>query len=277
MKSGLEKFIADNSKELDNRTPDHAILGRILQQMEVKPAAQPRKGIVISFRTLQWAAAAIVLIICGVALYIKHQPANVQVASSHPEIRKTITRTPSDTTETLNAQQVAKTNLPERKNRDAVDRDIAQQKSALLAKFNNNNNNNNTESRKVVMLTSLRDMDSPARRINAVTQAGEFKMAGNDVTAALLHTLNNDPNTNVRLAALDGLARFYRETYVRKQLIVALKTQQNPTVQIALIELLTRMKEAAVLAELDKIVASDSTMTAVKESAYSGIFKLRRS
>jgi len=155
---------------------------------------------------------------------------------------------------------------------EKVDRDIAQQKSTLLTKYNNN-----TQTRKLVMLASLRDMDSPARRITAVSQSSEYKMAGRDIVSALLGTLNNDPNTNVRLAALDGLARFYHEAYIRKQLIASLKAQKNPTVQIALIELLTRMKETAVLTELDKIVSSDTTINAVKDCAYSGMFKLRKS
>jgi hypothetical protein len=272
MKSGLEKFIADNSGELDNKTPDPAVLGRIMQQMKAVPEVKESKGILIPFRTLRWAAAAVVILACGIALYMRQQHADVQVATiNHP--KKTITRLYPDTKADSQQTQTAATALPDTKNRDEVDREITQRKNALIVRFESDNK----ASRKLVMLTSLKDMDSPAKRITALAQASDFKMAGRDVTTALLNTLNNDPNTNVRLAALDGLARFYRETYIRKQLIGSLKTQQNPTVQIALIELLTRMKEAAVLAELDKIVASDSTMTAVKDCAYSGIFKLRKS
>ncbi|RKR85210.1 HEAT repeat protein [Mucilaginibacter gracilis] len=273
MKSGLEKFIEDNSGEMDIKTPNPEVLARILQQMKVKPEAKQRNGILISFSTLRWAAAALVLLACGITLYLAQNHGGQQVASTSLVTKKTITLLHSDTTTDAQPKQTAATDLPDTRNRDEVDRQIAQRKSALLAKFSSDN----TASRKLIMLAGLKDMDSPAKRITAVAQAGGFKMVGRDIITALLHTLNNDPNTNVRLAALDGLARFYRETYIRKQLIVALKTQQNPTVQIALIELLTRMKEAAVLAELDKIVASDSTMTAVKDCAYSGIFKLRKS
>jgi hypothetical protein len=272
MKSGLEKFIADNSEDLDNKTPDPAVLGRILQQMQASPEVEVKqpKGILIPLRTLQWAAAAIVILACGIVFYTIRQHPDEQVATN-PLPKKTITRLYTDTADSHVAQTAA-TPLPATKNRDAVDREIAQRKNALLARFTSNNQ----ASQKLMMLASLKDMDSPAKRITAVAQAGDFKMVGHDITTALLNTLNNDPNTNVRLAALDGLARFYRETYIRKQLIASLKTQQNPTLQIALIELLTRMKEAAVLAELDKIVANDSTMTAVKDCAYSGIFKLRK-
>jgi len=273
MKSKLEKFIADNSAELDNKMPDPAVLGRILGQMQVTPEVKQRKGIVISFNALRWAAAAVVILACGIALYVRQQRPDVQIATNALPAKKIITRIHHDTIASLHEEQTVAATLPDTKNRDEVDREIAQHKNVLLAKLSSDN----MASRKLVMLTSLKDMDSPAKRITAVAQAGNFKMVGQDVTTALLQTLNNDPNTNVRLAALDGLARFYRETYIRKQLISSLKTQQNPSVQIALIELLTRMKEAAVLAELDKIVASDTTMRAVKDCAYSGIFKLRKS
>jgi len=272
MKSELEKFIANNAADMDRRIPDPMVLNRILQQMEVKTATRQPAGIVIPFRILRWAAAALVLVACGIVIYsLQFSKKQADIAIYKPAT-KTATSLPNEIMAKPNTEQPDTAIAATGKSLDEVDRDIAGRKKALLAQFNTNN-----QSRKLVMLTSLQDMDSPARRINAVSQSVEFKMAGRDIVTALLSTLNNDPNTNVRLAALDGLARFYRETYIRKQLIASLKTQQNPTVQIALIELLTRMKEAAVLAELDKIVANDSTMTAVKDCAYSGIFKLRKS
>ncbi len=272
MKKGLEKFIEDNREALDKNMPDPAVLDRILQQMNVVPETKERKGIIIPFRTLRWAAAALVLSTVGVTVYKMQSQPVVRVAFAPPAAKNTASHLGIDTVANQHHEQTTAITLPETTNMDAVDRDIAQRKTALLTKFSNNS----MASRKLIFLTGLHDMDSPAKRITAVAQAGGFKMVGQDIIKALLNTLNNDPNTNVRLAALDGLARFYHETYIRRQLIASLKTQENPTVEIALIELLTRMKEVAVLDQLDKIVANDSTMTAVKDCAYSGIFKLRK-
>ena len=105
----------------------------------------------------------------------------------------------------------------------------------------------------------------------------KLKNTGNDIVDALVNTLNTDPNANVRLAALDGLTRFYRDDYVRKKLIASLKKQQDPLVQIALIDLLTRMRESGILSELEKIVNDENTQKAVKDCAYSGIIQLRSS
>jgi hypothetical protein len=62
---------------------------------------------------------------------------------------------------------------------------------------------------------------------------------------------------------------------VKKKLVGSLKKQNDPMVQIALIELLTSMREKSILRELDKIVNDTRTIEAVKDHAYSSIFTLR--
>ena len=85
-----------------------------------------------------------------------------------------------------------------------------------------------------------------------------------------------DPNSNVRLAALDGLSRFYRDNYTRKKLLASLKKQNDPLVQIALIGLLTRMRESGIVAELEKMVEDQATEKTVKDCAYSSILQLHQ-
>jgi hypothetical protein len=92
-----------------------------------------------------------------------------------------------------------------------------------------------------------------------------------------VQTLNTDPSPNVRLAALDGVAHFYGEGYVRRQLIASLKHQQDPSVEIELINLLTKIKESGILTELEKIVNDQNTRQPVRDCAYSGIMELKSS
>jgi hypothetical protein len=61
---------------------------------------------------------------------------------------------------------------------------------------------------------------------------------------------------------------------VRKILIGSLSVQDDPVVQIALIQLLVKMKEKTVVDDLQKIVDDSETMQAVKDEAYSGILRL---
>jgi hypothetical protein len=130
------------------------------------------------------------------------------------------------------------------------------------------------EDTKQLMLGMLDNELSASQRIRGVNVALEFDKADDDIVRALFNTMQNDPNTNVRLAALDALARFQGDAGVRKRLVTSLSIQKDPMVQIKLIQLLVEMKESGVVNDLKKIVDDEGTMKAVKDEAYSGILKL---
>lgn len=127
---------------------------------------------------------------------------------------------------------------------------------------------------KELMLIMLQNRQSASQRIQAVNTSYQMQTADQDVIQALVKSLNEDPNTNVRMAALDALGRFSQEPEVRKALIAALPRQEDPIVKIALIEWMVKMKEKTVVKELENIVNDSEQMKAVKDAAYSGILKL---
>ena len=130
------------------------------------------------------------------------------------------------------------------------------------------------EATKLMMMSLIDNKQSASQRIEGVNVSLTIKAADDDVVRALEKRMNEDPNTNVRLAALDALSRFRHEAHVRKILLDALHRQKDPVVQIALIQLLVEMKEKRVIEDLQKIVDEEETMKAVKDEAYSGILKL---
>lgn len=130
------------------------------------------------------------------------------------------------------------------------------------------------EATKLMMMSLIGNQQSASQRIQGVNVALTIKAADDDVVQALAKRMNEDPNTNVRLAALDALSKFHNEPAVRKILVNALSSQKDPVVQIALIQLMVKMKEKAVVNELKKIVDDEGTMKAVKDEAYSGIMEL---
>ena len=127
---------------------------------------------------------------------------------------------------------------------------------------------------KQLMLGMLGNEQSASQRIKGVNVAMEFADPDDEITKALFKTMKSDPNTNVRLAALEALARFQNDPGVRKGLIGALSQQTDPMVQITLIQLMVQMKEKDVLKDLLEIVDDAGTIQAVKDEAYSGILKL---
>lgn len=130
------------------------------------------------------------------------------------------------------------------------------------------------EASKRMMMTLLDNEYSASQRMQGVSVAYEMNKPDDEIVRVLVRTLNSDPNTNVRLAALDALSKFSAEEKVRKSLIESLSTQKDPVIQIALIQLMVQMKEKTVIKQLEKITQDSKTMKAVKDEAYSGIFKL---
>ncbi len=127
---------------------------------------------------------------------------------------------------------------------------------------------------KMAMMALLGNDQSASQRMKGVSVAMELPKADDQIVKALFDALQNDRSTNVRLAALEALARFRQDPAVRKGLIESLSTVSDPMVQIKLIQLMVEMKEKDVVQELQNIVNDAATMKAVKDEAYSGIIKL---
>jgi len=133
---------------------------------------------------------------------------------------------------------------------------------------------NELKATKVMMMGLIDNQQSASQRLQGINVALTIENADDDVVIALAKRMNEDPNTNVRLAALDALSKFHTEPQVRKVLLDALSTQKDPMVQIALIQLMVKMKEKSVLNDLKKIIENSESMKAVKDEAYTGILKL---
>jgi HEAT repeat protein len=124
------------------------------------------------------------------------------------------------------------------------------------------------------MIAMLENQQSASQRVMGATVAYEMKSADDEIVNALVKSMNDDPNTNVRLTALEALGKFYLQGQVRSQLVKSLATQKDPIVQIALIRLLVQMKEKEVVNQLEKITHDGTVIKAVKDEAHSGILKL---
>lgn len=127
------------------------------------------------------------------------------------------------------------------------------------------------------MLAQLGDNQSPSQRMLGVKAAYESVEENNpddEIVNVLVKRMNEDINSNVRLAAIDALSRFTHEEKVRSALIASLTKQIDPIVQLALIQLLVEMKEKKAIKSLQLIIDDDTSIPAVKDEAYAGLFKL---
>lgn len=130
------------------------------------------------------------------------------------------------------------------------------------------------EATKKMLMAMLDNKQSASQRVQGATIAYTIGKADDEVVNALAKALNEDKNTNVRLAALEALAKFYQEENVRQLLIKSLSIQNDEVVQIALIQVLVQMKEKGIVKELEKITRDTEVLKAVKDEAFTGILKL---
>lgn len=120
-----------------------------------------------------------------------------------------------------------------------------------------------TDLKELMMLTLL-EKESATDRLKAVSLTNDMAKASQNVTRALIQTLNQDGNVNVRLAALDALRPYVGESNVREAIIRSIANQDSPMVQIALAQLMVDLHEKKSVEEFRKLLNAESTPKEVK-------------
>ena len=120
------------------------------------------------------------------------------------------------------------------------------------------------------MFTMLKD-ESSSYRIKAVNYADELDTPDENVINVLIRTLNNDKNVNVRLAAAYALSKFAGQPSVSDSLVNSLTLQNDPILQVALINILVERKVRKAVQPIQTILTNENTLEEVKEVAKNGV------
>ncbi|MBN1465784.1 zf-HC2 domain-containing protein [candidate division KSB1 bacterium] len=102
--------------------------------------------------------------------------------------------------------------------------------------------------RQMVMLSMLKQQSS-ADRLQAINYSSMVEPC-EDIRAALQYTVETDPNTNVRLAALRALRPFAGDADTRQKIISSFSQQTSPLVQIEIIDFIRQTENPAELLHL---------------------------
>ncbi len=125
----------------------------------------------------------------------------------------------------------------------------------------------------MLILTKL-SQPVASERIIAASYLEEMTAPDHQVLEALISTMNTDENSNVRMAAMNALAKFRNEQLVSDALVKTLSVQTDPIIQISLINILVGMQETRAVDEMHKIIENSSTNESVKKLAEKGILTL---
>jgi hypothetical protein len=127
---------------------------------------------------------------------------------------------------------------------------------------------------KELVLLSMMKQESASQRIKGVMASYDLEQGDEEIVNALINTMNNDDNINVRIASVEALGRFSEDENVKKALIDALSTQEFPAVQIRLIDLLVEMGDQRALDPLQQVATDEGIIQTVRDQAQMGVFKL---
>lgn len=118
-----------------------------------------------------------------------------------------------------------------------------------------------------VLLAGLRDYSGP-QKIEAVYNISTYGKTSNEFINVLVYTLNSDKNVNVRLAALNVLTGMMENNEsVKTELIHSLSVQENPLLQISLIQVLTESGVKEAKDKIESISNNEKTDQNVKDFA----------
>ena len=127
---------------------------------------------------------------------------------------------------------------------------------------------------KQTMTLALLDNPSASERIRGVSYTGEMKHVDTQVIDALLATLNNDPNVNVRLSTLDALTHLANRPEVRQGLIASITTQDSPLMQSAIADVMLKLQEKKSIKSFKELLKQKDLDRGVREKISKTINRL---
>ncbi|WP_282042944.1 zf-HC2 domain-containing protein [Winogradskyella flava] len=131
---------------------------------------------------------------------------------------------------------------------------------------------------KTKMLTiatlSLMENESASKRIQAVKYSQELENPDDEILNALINEMLYDKLVNVRLAAARALERFSENNMVKNAYIQALRTEENTSMQIELIEILAYIKEMRAIPKMKELLNDENTPIFIKDQLKSELKNL---
>lgn len=126
-----------------------------------------------------------------------------------------------------------------------------------------------------VMALSLLDDPSSTERLKAVNISSDISSSDDRIVSALLKTLNNDPNVNVRLASIEALLHQAANPAVRKGLVQSISRQESPQVQVALANAMLALQETKSVDELRRLLDREELEPTVRYKLTNTIAALK--
>lgn len=260
----LKKFVDENRDQFDDQLPDADILGKLQSRLGLQPpvaAPKQAKRIRLGY---WWAAAAVIVIVTSIGMLLQQgQRDNRPIAGTKGN--KTVTPTiPSDSMDrSSTAVAIAPAEAPEAVTAPHINRGITS------PPVNSSRAASITQPAPDHWQKDLKD-ESSSVRLSAVLASGKNKALSDNDMKSLYFIMNNDENSNVRLAALEVLKK--REK-AGNLILASVDQQDDPVVQMELLASLSPAQVVKVEQQLLEITQNPLTIDAVRNEAYAVLLR----
>lgn len=121
-----------------------------------------------------------------------------------------------------------------------------------------------------LLAASILQQVSASDKIKAMNTVSRQQL-DQELQKALFFALNYDDNVNVRLKAAQALGSVMDDPAVRQKMIASLAQQDQPEIQILLIDLLASFQEKNAIPVLQQIIQNEQVLEVVKDKAAQGM------
>lgn len=112
------------------------------------------------------------------------------------------------------------------------------------------------------------------QRLKGVLAVQALASPNEQVLTQLISTLALDPSTNVRLTALESLYPHANQDVVRAGVLASLEREQNPLVQVAMIDFLVAARDREAAATFELLSRRDNVNSSVRDAARRALAQL---
>lgn len=121
----------------------------------------------------------------------------------------------------------------------------------------------------------LNQQQQPAgERLKGILAAQDLKEPNDKVITQLISALALDPSTNVRLSALEALYPHADKDVVRAGVLASLGREQNPLVQVSMIDFLVAARDREATSTLQELSRTEKVDRSVRDAAKRALVQL---
>jgi len=257
MNDPIKDFVEKHRGDFDHLDAPQLDLAGL--KARLAQANDQKRHRLLSVKSTWWMAAAAILLVCAVGFWF-FRLANQTV---NPEQRFAGTL---DTLYQQGAQKTKAQSMPAQK-------PVAMKYVAIPVKKHRLKKTVRPADQLNQLLKQLNDSTSSSSRLAAILTIKKMELISYDLLNHLSGTIQNDGNSNVRLAALSVLEKYKEDAYVSNLLVTSFNHQDDPMVQLVLVNLLGKMPNIQIDEKLYALVNDPSTLELVKDEAYHILLK----